>query len=64
MISHLTPEEYANVLDYFVYFEVKRLDSIEVMFAKMGLKRNGIGSKNHIIVDKQMWMLAKIKHGF
>lgn len=64
MSDHITYAEYINLLDYMCTFEIRREETRHRMLYDMGLRRDGIGSIKYLIIDKQKWMLAKLKHGF
>jgi hypothetical protein len=62
---HLTSQEYKNFLDYIATIrEIRRDETMIRILDSMGIRRDGIGANKYLIVDKQKWMLAKIKHGF
>jgi len=64
MSDHITYQEYISLLDYMCTFEIRREETRLCMLYDMGLRRDGIGVSKYLIIDKQKWMLAKIKHGF
>ena len=59
----VTGQEYENIIDHFASYDIRRHVTIDHLLSKMGLKYNDC-YLNYIIVDKNKWMLAKIKHEF
>jgi len=66
MNTEVDYSEYNNILDYLASIdEIRRPTTMEGLINQMGLENNIVGGfTRFFIIDKDKWMLAKIKHGF